>query len=114
MKLRAAGIAVDGIPAAFCEDGHSREEIVQTALARALEVNRPTTFDRVVSIGDGVWDVTTATRLGLPFVGVCADGGHALQRWGATHVMNDLTDRGALLRNLEEAQVPGGHGGLGA
>lgn len=106
MKLRSAGIAVDGIPAAFCEDGHSREEVVETALARALEVNAGTSFDRVVSIGDGIWDVTTATRLGLPFVGVCAGGGHALRRAGATHVMSDLKDVESLLRNLEEAQAP--------
>lgn len=106
MKLRSARIAADGIPAAFCEDGHSREEVVQTALARALEANRLSAFERVVSIGDGAWDVATAVRLGLPFVGICADGGHRLKERGATHVMRDLTDVATLLRSLEEAQVP--------
>jgi phosphoglycolate phosphatase-like HAD superfamily hydrolase len=108
MKLRAARIAADEIPAAFCEDGHSREEVVQAALARALEARRVDTFERVVSIGDGVWDVTTAVRLNLPFVGVRIDGREgALRRRGVTHVVRDYTDTEALLRSLREAQVPG-------
>jgi len=107
MKLRSARIAADDIPAAFCEDGHSREDVVQAARDRALAHHRLESFDRVVSIGDGPWDITTAKRLTLPFVGVCADGGHSLRRRGVSHVMRDLTDNHALLHCLLEANVPG-------
>ncbi len=107
MKLRSAGIATTDIPAAFCEDGHSREEVVQTAHSRALTQTRLEAFDRVVSIGDGIWDITTAKRLALPFVGIGADDGSALQRRGATHVIRDLSDLSLLLRCLEEAGIPG-------
>jgi phosphoglycolate phosphatase-like HAD superfamily hydrolase len=107
LKLRSARIPTDDLPAAFCEDGHAREEVVRTAHARALVRNGVDVFQRVVSIGDGIWDVTTAKRLALPFVGICAEGGRSLCHRGATHVMRDLTDVKALLRCLEEAEVPG-------
>jgi phosphoglycolate phosphatase-like HAD superfamily hydrolase len=106
MKLRSAGIVSDEIPAAFCDDGHSREEVVQTARDRAVAHKKVEAFERVVSIGDGIWDLTTARRLELPFVGVCAAGGDRLHSRGASHVVRDLTDVQALLRCLEEADVP--------
>jgi phosphoglycolate phosphatase-like HAD superfamily hydrolase len=109
LKLRAARIAADRIPAAFCEDGHSREEVVQAAWARAREAHGVDAFERVVSVGDGIWDVTTAIRLSLPFVGVRIDGREGtLRRRGVSHVVRDFTDTEALLRSLREAQVPGG------
>jgi phosphoglycolate phosphatase-like HAD superfamily hydrolase len=81
---------------------------VQAAQSRALAQSRVEGFDRVVSIGDGIWDITTARRLALPFVGIGSDDGSALQRRGATHVMRDLSDVSLLLRCLEEAGVPEG------
>jgi len=37
LKLRAAKIDIDGIPAAYAEDGLSREEILEAALTQSLE-----------------------------------------------------------------------------
>jgi phosphoglycolate phosphatase-like HAD superfamily hydrolase len=109
LKLRAASIAADSLPAAFCEDGHSREEVVQAALARAAAAHGVETFERVVSVGDGIWDVTTAAKLKLPFVGVRIDGREgALRRRGVTHIVRDYTDTTALLQSLQQAHVPGG------
>jgi phosphoglycolate phosphatase-like HAD superfamily hydrolase len=113
LKLRSAGISAEDLPSAFCEDGHSREDVVRTAHARALAQHGAEGFERVVSIGDGIWDLTTARRLSLPFVGVCAHGDGSLHRGGATHVMRDLSDVDELLRCLQDADVPG-DGGPGA
>jgi len=107
LKLRAARIDADAIPATGGDHGHSREEVVQAALTRAAAAHGVETFERVVSVGDGIWDVTTAIRLKLPFVGVRIDGHEgALRRRGVTHVMRDYTDTEVLLRSLREAQVP--------
>jgi phosphoglycolate phosphatase-like HAD superfamily hydrolase len=107
VKLRAAGLAIDGIPAAFADDGTAREAIITTVLARARTAYRREHFGRVVSIGDAPWDVQTARRLGLPFIGVCAHGDpSALHRQGASHVIRDFTDVDVLRRALVEARVP--------
>ena len=107
VKLAAAGLDIDGIPAAFADDGLAREDILTTAQARAREAYRQANFSRVVSIGDAPWDVQTARRLGLPFIGVRAHrDAVALEEWGASHVLRDFTDYDVLLRCLAEARVP--------
>lgn len=110
VKLAAAGLDIDGIPAAFADDGLAREDILNAAQARALRAHGHDRFTRVVSIGDAPWDVQTARRLGLPFIGVRAHPeAVALDAWGASHVLADFTDVDLLLRCLAEAQVPVDH-----
>lgn len=106
-KLGAAGLDVGGIPAAFCEDGISREEIVRAAMQRAADGRAVEEFAAIVSIGDGAWDVTTAHHLDLAFVGICADGDKSvLYRHGAKEVLVDYRDIDATLRALERAEPP--------
>jgi phosphoglycolate phosphatase-like HAD superfamily hydrolase len=107
LKLRAARIGVNGIPAAYCEDGQSREEVVRAAIERSRAAAQVQDFERIVSIGDGIWDIATAVQLSLAFVGVCVDGrDDPLRRRGATHVVRDFSDRDEILRSLREAGVP--------
>jgi phosphoglycolate phosphatase-like HAD superfamily hydrolase len=107
LKLRAAKIDIDGIPAAFAEDGLSREEILQSAVAQSLEHYRLSSFAKTVSVGDGVWDVRTARRLSFTFLGVgCGEAAAILARVGAKHVIEDFADYGRLLSFLNEAEIP--------
>lgn len=107
LKLKVAGIEIDGIPAAFAEDGLSREEILQSAVARALKQHRQSGFEKIVSIGDGLWDVRAAARLRMAFLGVGDEEDEArLRPAGATHVIKDFTDFDNLLRHLETAEIP--------
>lgn len=107
LKLSAAGLETEGVPAAFAEDGVSREEILLAALARARESYGREGFDRVVSLGDGLWDVSAARNLGFAFVGVGGGERAALLRGaGASHVVEDFKDYERLLRCLDEAKVP--------
>ena len=92
LKLQCAGLLVRDIPAAFAEDGPSRETIVRTAIARACSAYDHSNFERVVSIGDAVWDVMTAKRLGLPFIGI-AHGTRAHALRSAARVMSLRTSR---------------------
>ena len=61
-------------------------------------------FERIVCVGDGVWDVHTATSLGLPCIGI-GTGGRAerLGSAGASHVFPDFTNLEAVLNALEDA-----------
>jgi len=106
LKLRSAAVNVDDVPAAFADDAHSRDDILLTAVARSRE-RYGQDFRRVVYVGDGLWDVRTAIRLNLPFVGVGRDDhATALRREGATHVVPDLTDPDRLLQTFVDAGVP--------
>jgi phosphoglycolate phosphatase-like HAD superfamily hydrolase len=106
-KMEAAGLPTAGLPMAFVEDGISREEIVQAAMDRAASHYKRQFFERVVSVGDGLWDVKTAQKLGLPFVGV-AEGERAelLRQAGATHVLENFLDWTRCLTYFDEARIP--------
>jgi len=106
LKLRAAGIEVDDALLACADDGVSRADIVQFARKRAESVYE-TQFDRVVSIGDGVWDVATAAALDLPFVGIATgEKAESLRRAGASAVYPDYRELTAFLSALASADVP--------
>ena len=107
MKLSAAGLETSDVPAAYAEDGVSREEILLAALSRARECYGRESFDAVVSLGDGLWDVSAARNLGFSFVGVGGGARASMMREaGASHVIEDFNDYERLLRCLSEAKIP--------
>lgn len=107
MKLRAASINYQGVPGGFAEDGVARESIVGAAISRSRNHYRRENFDCIVSVGDGVWDVKTAARLGLAFVGV-GSGARAemLREAGAKRVIPDFEDADHFFNCLNEAEAP--------
>ena len=70
IKIGRSGLDLGPVPAAYGEDGPSRHDIVGAAIARAKEQTGVDGFGHIVCIGDGVWDVSTATDLGLPCIGI--------------------------------------------
>ncbi len=106
-KIGRSGLGLGDLPAAFGEDGPSRQGIVRTAIARAREHAGVDDFARIVCIGDAVWDVRTATSLGLPCIGVGTGGRvERLAAAGATYVVPDFTDLEAIFNALEDATPP--------
>lgn len=111
LKLRLAGFPLDGalagLPVASADDHVPRIEIMEHALTLAAEAHGTPGFERVVYLGDALWDVTACVRLGLPLVGVGrGERAAALASAGVTHVFPDFADHGRLRRALEEATVP--------
>ena len=107
LKLKAAGIEAEHLPAAFAEDGLSRETILKTAMSRAERSYSQSHFERIVSVGDALWDVQAAGNLGIPFVGVGRAGrGLRLRQLGATHVLESYSDYQKLIGCLRKAEVP--------
>lgn len=105
VKLRSSGLGPI-LPFVCSDDDRSREGIVRRAIELARG-NYGCDFDRVVMIGDAVWDVRTASNLGLPFVGVATPERElALRSAGATHFIRDFSDFDAVLHALEEATAP--------
>jgi phosphoglycolate phosphatase-like HAD superfamily hydrolase len=108
LKMRVANLGVEDCPAAFAESGPAREAIVTTAIRKACEHYRQEKFERIVSVGDAAWDVQTAKRLRLPFVGVArTDRATMLRDLGATHVVEDLRSYDTCVRSFYEARIPG-------
>jgi len=107
LKLKVAGIELDDFPAAFADDGLSREEILKAAVLKAQLRYDEDHFARIVSVGDGVWDVRTARKLRFPFLGIGREERrNKLSRAGATHVITDFANYTEVLRCLAEAEVP--------
>jgi phosphoglycolate phosphatase-like HAD superfamily hydrolase len=106
LKLRVAELPIDDAVFACADDARSRADIVQLARVRA-EAFYQRRFDRVVSVGDGVWDVETAIVLGLPFVGI-ATGARAdrLRSAGARAVLPDYSNLDAVWTALDTATPP--------
>jgi phosphoglycolate phosphatase-like HAD superfamily hydrolase len=106
VKLSAAGVTTTSVPLACADDAESREEIVQLAWRKA-EAAAGARFERIVSVGDAVWDVRTARSLGLPFVGVgMGVAENRLRSAGATTVVPHLGDASAVVAALTSASAP--------
>lgn len=110
LKRRTAGLP-EAIPL-FGSDTEPRRAGI---LLRALDHHVAQTGRaprRVVSLGDGVWDVRTARELRIPFVGL-SRGRRAdrLRAEGASFVLEDYEDRERVFAALGRAEVPSaGHG----
>ena len=106
LKLRLAHLSVDGLPFASCDDSPSREVVVRTSIQRA-EANVQDSFERIVLVGDGVWDVRTARGLRHSFVGRgIGRRARTLVHAGATRVLADFSDVAETMTNLDGADVP--------
>ena len=107
LKMNAAKIKEDRLPIASADDGLSREEILQIAVKMALEVYNQSEFEKIVSVGDGVWDVRAAANLEMPFLGVGDEKtAEKLRRAGAAVVIKNYADYDLFLSSLESADVP--------
>jgi phosphoglycolate phosphatase-like HAD superfamily hydrolase len=101
LKMASAGLCYDDYPAASSDDAPDRETIVRLSMRRAAE--RYGRFSDVVYVGDGVWDARVCRSVGIPFIGVAADGRAArLAAEGAVCVFPDFSDADLFLSRLHE------------
>ena len=106
LKRQAAGLPQE-VPIFSSDLHHTREGILEIAIRRMQELNGVPSYDRIVSLGDGVWDVSAAAALRLPFVGV-GRGARAdrLRAAGALAVLGDFADLAATLETIASAEPP--------
>ena len=107
LKLAAAGFDADSFVMASANDAMTRRAIMELAVERASETFKQPMFSRIVSIGDGIWDVEAAASLRWAFVGIAQDKrAAALRAAGALTVLPDLADDAAVAAALENAGPP--------
>jgi hypothetical protein len=106
LKRRAAGLP-QAVPIFSSDLHHTREGILEIAIRRTREWNGVSSYDRIVSLGDGVWDVSAAAALRLPFVGV-GRGAQAdrLRAAGVRAVLGDFADLSEALEVIASAGPP--------
>jgi len=69
VKLNQAGINHNEKLVVGANEIYEREGIVKEAIGRAKEFYNVASFENIISIGDGIWDLKTAKNLGLHFIG---------------------------------------------
>ena len=70
LKLQRAGFKVDERLIATSNSIYDREGIVLDAIESAKRFYDTNSFKNIISVGDGLWDVTTARNLNLHFIGI--------------------------------------------
>jgi len=102
LKLDLAQLDVEGVPAAFADDAHAREEIMRITLARAAETYRVSAFDALYYFGDGVWDAKATAFLGWRFIGLGTGvGALRLREMGASEIFADYLNPALILECLK-------------
>jgi phosphoglycolate phosphatase-like HAD superfamily hydrolase len=105
LKLHAADLPVD-LLLASSDDSQDRVEVFELAKRRADVIYRGV-HERVVLIGDGLWDIHVAAQLGWALLGVgCGERGDRLRSGGANAVVDNFLDGDGVLRLLRELRAP--------
>lgn len=105
LKLHHVGIPVERLYLSAADGQETREAITQEAIRQAEAVHGG--FDRVVYVGDAVWDVQTTRNLSLNFIGIRRNGDlEVLQKAGATIVLKDFSNREQFLDAVQRATPP--------
>ncbi len=105
LKLQHVGIPVEPLFLSAADGKETREDITQDAIRQAEAVHQ--SFDRIVYVGDAVWDVKTTRNLSLNFIGIRREGDlEVLQQAGATTVLQDFSDQDQFLEAVHSATPP--------
>ena len=92
LKLKQAGIRHQEEIVVGSNDYLSREEIVDAAISRAKQFYNVVEYERIISFGDGLWDLKTAEKLGLHFVGLGEKHKEIFKQKGVKIMLLDWTN----------------------
>ncbi len=106
-KLSMANINWRDIPIATSDDEYVRVKIMEQAQSMALSRYQVSRFERIVYIGDGIWDLISSRELGFGFIGMQHEGHHkSLSEAGAKVTIPDYRDLDGFMALLETAPTP--------
>lgn len=104
IKLAHVGIPPDPPYAGYADGMETREDILQMAIDRARQDHH---IERIVYIGDAVWDVHTTRRMDIPLIGIRHRGDHQVLRTvGAEHVLTNFRDRDRFWQIVQTVGLP--------
>lgn len=91
-KLQQIGVSFNEQLLVASNNIDNREGIVSTAIEQAKEYYQQDEFERIISVGDGLWDMKTAQNLSLNFIGVGKKNKEAFIQNNSFAYMDDLRD----------------------
>jgi len=103
-KLKSAGIDIKGLPFATGSDSKSREDMLEKCIDAAKICYGMDEFEKIVSVGDGVWDLRTAANMKLPFIGI--NKPEKFRHLAECKVLRNYSDASTFMKYLEEATAP--------
>jgi phosphoglycolate phosphatase-like HAD superfamily hydrolase len=102
LKLNIAGLDYDEIPLANSDHSISRVGIIEKAIELSQEKNGVKSFDKIIYIGDGIWDVKATNEKNIPLIGIDCNNSGALAKAGVKTIFKDFSDQKAFLKAIEE------------
>ena len=104
-KLDFVGIPTDQLIMSFADGKDRREDIVGEVIDLAKK--QYTFIDRIVYVGDAIWDVQTTRNMQIPLVGIRREGdGDILRKEGVEWILQDYQDYDYFLKAVREALPP--------
>lgn len=105
LKLNHIGIPLETLHMSFADGKETREEIITASIQSAMQGRSG--FDRIVYVGDAIWDVKTTRNMQLNFIGIRIKGDYeVLTREGASHVIENYKDYDQFLELIASSKVP--------
>ncbi|WP_323054140.1 HAD family hydrolase [Aquimarina muelleri] len=92
MKLDQCSIWYDERVLATSKTHESREGFVLDAIEKAKRFYNNPHFDKIISVGDGIWDLKTAQNLSIDFIGIGDKNKIALLENGAKKWFSNLEE----------------------
>ncbi|MGH1335015.1 MAG: HAD family hydrolase [Aureispira sp.] len=90
-KLEAIGLQYEQALLVASDEIYERKNIVAQAIQQAKAFYKVSHFNRIIAVGDGLWDLQAAQNLQLEFIGVGLANKQVLEDHGASIVLEDLT-----------------------
>lgn len=105
VKLNFVNIPVNQLIITGADGKATREDITNETIEKANAQYGE--FDRIVYIGDAIWDVTTTRNMGLPLIGIRRKGDvDFLKEKGVGLVLKNFENYGAFLAGILSVGVP--------
>lgn len=100
IKLQHVGIPSPPPYAAYANDMEHRAHILESAMALARAEHA---IDKVVYVGDAIWDVHTTRQMNIPLIGIRREGDHdILLQEGVPIVLSDYQDMDVFLKAIAQ------------
>ena len=90
-KLKSIGIDFEDWQLVASDELYEREQIVNRAINNSIRHYGVDGFERIISLGDGLWDLLTAKNLDVEFIGIGEENKEVLFAHGAKIVLRDLS-----------------------
>ena len=104
-KLAFVGIATQQLIMSFADGKDCREDILQEVIDRAKQMK--VSIERIVYVGDAIWDVQTTRNMQIPLVGIRRAGDQeVLRKLGVQYIIKDYTDYEKFIHAVHHSEPP--------